>query len=90
MFKTTKIIAKYEGPIIAIKGTCMAQILIEENCGLVINSKNVDDHRLAISKLKNNPILAINLENNTRNTYKYKYDWDIIENRLSNIIKSLC
>jgi glycosyltransferase involved in cell wall biosynthesis len=76
-------------PIIAIKGTSMAQILIEENCGLVINSINVDELRLAIFKLKNNPTLAINLGNNARNAYKYKYNWAIMENRLSNVIKLL-
>jgi glycosyltransferase involved in cell wall biosynthesis len=77
-------------PIIAIKGTYMAQKLKEENCGLVIDSNNVDELRLAISKLKNNPTLAIKLGNNARNAYKYKYNWDIMENRLSNIIKLLC
>jgi glycosyltransferase involved in cell wall biosynthesis len=76
-------------PIIAIKGTSMAQILIEENCGLVINSTNVDELRLAIFKLKNNPTLAINLGKNARNAYKYKYNWVIMENRLSNVIKLL-
>jgi glycosyltransferase involved in cell wall biosynthesis len=77
-------------PIIAIKGTYMAQKLKEENCGLVIDSNNIDELRLAISKLKNNPTLAIKLGNNARNAYKYKYNWDIMENRLSNIIKLLC
>jgi glycosyltransferase involved in cell wall biosynthesis len=77
-------------PIIAIKGTHMAQILIEENCGLVIDSKNVDELRLAIARLKNNSTLAIKLGNNAKNAYKYKYNWAIMENRLSNIIKSLC
>jgi glycosyltransferase involved in cell wall biosynthesis len=76
-------------PIIAIKGTSMAQILIEENCGLVINSINVDELRLALFKLKSNPTLAINLGSNARNAYKYKYNWTIMENRLSNVIKLL-
>jgi glycosyltransferase involved in cell wall biosynthesis len=76
-------------PIIGIKGTRIGQLLIEENCGLVIDSKNVDELRLAISKLKNHPTLAIKLGNNARNAYTAKYNWDIMENRLLNIIKSL-
>jgi glycosyltransferase involved in cell wall biosynthesis len=74
-------------PIIAIKGTSMAQILIKEHCGLVIDSNNVDELRLAISRLKNNHTLVSKLGNNARNTYKCKYDWAMMENRLLNIIK---
>ena len=37
----------------------MGQILIEENRSLVIDSKNVDEVRLAISRLKKNPTLQL-------------------------------
>jgi glycosyltransferase involved in cell wall biosynthesis len=76
-------------PIIATKGTRMSQILIEENCGLVIDSKNVDELKLAIFTLKNNPTLAIKLGNNARNAYKYKYDWSLMENRLLTLVNTL-
>ena len=66
-------------PIIAIKGTSMAQILIEENCGLVIGSNNVDELRLAISSLMNNPTLAINLKISIIGIL-WKIDYQILSN----------
>ncbi len=76
-------------PIIAIKGTYLSKIVTEENCGLVIESKNVEMIRTAITKLRDNPTLANELGNNGRKAFVSRYNWFLMENTLLTIIRSI-
>lgn len=72
-------------PIIVNKNTSMADIVKNENCGIVIPYGDEDALKNAILVIKNNPDLKKRLGNNGRIAYENKYNWSIMENRLLEI-----
>ena len=69
-------------PIIVSDGSSMADIVRDENCGLVVPYGDVDKIKKAILTLKNNPKLRQELGQNSRRAYENRYSWRIMEQRL--------
>jgi glycosyltransferase involved in cell wall biosynthesis len=76
-------------PILTNYGTVMAEIVMNENCGVLADYENVNDIKNAIIRLKNDLELRKKLGENGLKMYKTKYNWDIMANRLLNVYKSL-
>jgi glycosyltransferase involved in cell wall biosynthesis len=76
-------------PIIVSDGSSMADIVREENCGLVVPYEDVGAIKLAILKLKNNPELREELGRNGRRAYEHRYSWQIMEQRLLDAYRGL-
>jgi len=69
-------------PILVSKDTAVADIITKENCGLVVNPKNVKEIEAAIKRLKKDPQLCHQLGVNGRRAYEQKYSWEIMKQRL--------
>lgn len=69
-------------PIIVSDGSAMANIVREENCGLVVPYGDVAAIREAVLKLKNDLQLCQTLGQNGRRAYESRYSWKIMEQRL--------
>lgn len=69
-------------PILVSKGTSTASKVHEENCGLVVDSNNVEEIKKAIVSLKDNPELLSQLGSNARRAYEQRYNWQVMEQRL--------
>lgn len=67
----------------------MAEIVREENCGIVVPYGDADAIKHAILTLKNDPTLCKHLGENGRNAYETKYSWEIMEERLLEIYRRL-
>lgn len=76
-------------PILANKGSSTANIVKNENCGLVLDADNIDEIKEAIIKLKNDPKLCKELGANALKAYEKKYNWQIMGNKLSDLYKNL-
>ena len=76
-------------PIIVNGGTSMAKIVKAENCGIVLESVNVDEIRETIIYLKGNKELMRLLGNNGRKAYESRYNWDIMGTELIKLYKLL-
>jgi glycosyltransferase involved in cell wall biosynthesis len=69
-------------PIIVSDGGSMANIVREENCGLIVPYGDVAAIREAVLKLKNDSQLRQTLGQNGRRAYESRYSWKIMEQRL--------
>ena len=69
-------------PILVSDDTVMADIVREENCGIVVPYKDVGAIKRAILTLKNDPALCRRLGENGRKAYDTKYSWKMMEERL--------
>jgi len=76
-------------PIVVNKGTSTANIVREENCGLVVDANNIEEIREAIIKLSDNPELCEELGANGRKAYEGRYSWKIMEQRLLALYREL-
>ena len=76
-------------PIIVNDNSSMADIVREENCGLVVPYGDVDAIRSAILMLKNDPALCKRLGENGRKAYETKYSWKIMEERLLEVLRKI-
>ena len=76
-------------PIIVSAGTNMADIVLREKCGLIVNYGNVNELKRAIDTLKNNQNLATLLGRNGRNAYLKKYNWHLMKERLLQLYDSI-
>ena len=76
-------------PILVNKGTSTAKKVREENCGLVVDAKNIDEIQEAIMKLKDNPKLCEELGVNARKAYEGIYSWKIMERILLDLYRAL-
>lgn len=76
-------------PILVSDGTAMAEIVREEDCGLVVSYEDVDAIKHAILTLKNDPALCRRLGENGRKAYETKYSWEIMEERLLEVYRRL-
>jgi glycosyltransferase involved in cell wall biosynthesis len=76
-------------PIIVSAGTAMAERVIREKCGLVIDFGSLSKLVKAITLLKNDKDLSILLGLNGRAAYSNKYSWTLMETRLLQLYRSL-
>jgi glycosyltransferase involved in cell wall biosynthesis len=72
-------------PILVSEDTSMAGIVRKENCGLVIPFGDVERITEAIKGLKSDPILCETLGENGKRAYDAKYDWILMEKRLTEL-----
>jgi len=75
----------YSKPVIVSDGSSMTKIVKNENCGIIVHYGNIEEIRVAILKLKNNPLLCKTLGENGKNVYEKKYSWKQMEKRLLNV-----
>ncbi|MDV2482141.1 glycosyltransferase family 4 protein [Methanoculleus sp. Wushi-C6] len=76
-------------PILVSDGAAMADIVKEENCGLVVPYGDVDAVKRAILTLKADPLLCRHLGENGRRAYETEYNWEIMRERLLEIYRNL-
>lgn len=76
-------------PIITNNGTSMAEIVLKQNCGLVIPYGDISAIKQAILTLKEDPELCKQLGANGRKAYEQKYNWTIMEKRLITAYENL-
>lgn len=76
-------------PIIVNKETTMADIVEEENCGLIVPYSDTGALKAALMRLKADPILCSNLGKNGRLAFEKKYNWYLMEKRLINLYEEL-
>jgi len=69
-------------PIIVSEGTIMADVVRNEDCGIVVRYGDKGALADAISRLKDSPSEAKRLGKNGRKAYDKKYSWKIMEERL--------
>jgi glycosyltransferase involved in cell wall biosynthesis len=69
-------------PIIVSANSRMADIVAEENCGLIVPYGDVQAIRKSLKILKEDPDKYQQLSKNGRNAYLQKYNWKIMERRL--------
>ena len=78
-----------EIPIIVNENTSMANIVKDENCGVIIPFRNKKALKDSISCLKEDRNLQQKLGNNGRKAYENKYKWTIMEERLIDIYNQI-
>lgn len=78
-----------EIPIIVNENTSMANIVENENCGVIIPFRNKKALKESICCLKEDKNLKQKLGSNGRKAYENKYKWTIMEDRLLNIYNHL-
>jgi len=76
-------------PILVNDGTSMAEIVREENCGIVVPYGDVNAIRHAIMRLKDDPQLGKQLGANGRRAYEQKYSWAIMKERQLALYKKI-
>jgi glycosyltransferase involved in cell wall biosynthesis len=76
-------------PIIVNKETTMADLVEEENCGVVVPYFDIDALKAALNRLRNDPSLGVRLGKNGRLAFENKYNWQVMENRLINLYNEL-
>jgi glycosyltransferase involved in cell wall biosynthesis len=76
-------------PILVSDETAMAEIVREEDCGLVVPYGDIGAIKHAICTLKNDPALCKHLGENGRKAYETKYSWRIMEERLLEVYEKL-
>jgi glycosyltransferase involved in cell wall biosynthesis len=74
-------------PILVNDGTSMAEIVKNENCGIVVRYGDVSAIRQAVLKLRDDPYAGKQLGENGRRAYEQKYGWKIMEDRLLALYK---
>jgi glycosyltransferase involved in cell wall biosynthesis len=76
-------------PIIVNDGTAMAEIVRQENCGIVVPYGDKEIIKEGILRLKNDPKLCKILGQNGRNAYERKYNWKIMEQSIIKLYSNL-
>lgn len=76
-------------PILVSAGTSAANIVINANCGMVVDINKIEDITNAILLLINNPNKYIELSKNSHYAYNTRYNWRIMEDRLISLYANL-
>jgi glycosyltransferase involved in cell wall biosynthesis len=76
-------------PILVSKGTSAANKVYENNCGLVVDTHNIEEIKNAIIMLRDNLELCRELGANGRKAYEERYSWEIMERRLLALYQGL-
>ena len=69
-------------PMLANRGTSTANMVLKENCGLVVDANEIEEIKDAIIKLKDSTEIRKKLGANARKAYEERYCWVIMEQRL--------
>ena len=77
-------------PIVVNEETTMANIVMDENCGVIVPYSDVRRLKNTLIKLKNDQYYCKNLGLNGRLAFEKRYNWQIMENRLINLYNTLC
>lgn len=75
--------------VLVSKDTSAAIKVYKDNCGLVVDSNNIEEIKGAIIKLRDNPELCNELGANARKAYEKRYSWEIMEKRLLALYREL-
>ena len=78
-----------ETPIIVNEETSMAEIVKNENCGIIIPYDDEYALKESILKLRTNPDMCKQLGKNGRKAFEREYNWEIMESRLINLYKNI-
>ncbi len=76
-------------PVLVSENTAMADIVAKEDCGLVVDSANIEEIKEAITKLKDAPELRRRLGANGRQAYEQRYNWETMRQRLLDCYRGL-
>ena len=76
-------------PVIISKGTTMGEIVEKHNCGLVVDCRNVEEIKKAITVLTDQPALYGKLGANGRKAYQADYRWEVMKGRLLGLYQRL-
>lgn len=76
-------------PLLVNHNTSTANIVQMENCGIVVDAKNIQEIKDAITKLRDNPDLCRTLGSNAHDAYRKRYSWSIMESRLLSVYAKL-
>lgn len=76
-------------PLLVNQGTSTADIVQRENCGIVVDAKDITEVRDAIIRLRDDPDLRRALGSNAHESYQKRYSWSIMENRLLSLYERL-
>ncbi len=76
-------------PILVNRGTSTTNKVTRENCGLAVNSGDVEEIKWAIIKLRDDPPLCRELGANARRAYDERYGWEIMSRRLVGLYNGL-
>ena len=77
-------------PIIVSDQSRMADIVREEQCGIIVTYGNVEAIKAAIEAIRDNEHLRAKLGENGRRAYEERYNWGIMEARLLAAYRGLC
>jgi glycosyltransferase involved in cell wall biosynthesis len=69
-------------PIIVSRGTAMAEKVLTEKCGLVVNYGNIKELGKAINTFRTDENITTLLGTNAREAYLKKYNWNLMRQRL--------
>lgn len=72
-------------PLIAARNTNIDRIVLEEDCGLVVDYGDVAQLEAALQSLAGDPGLRTRLGTNARRAYDEKYSWEQMRKRLVNL-----
>jgi glycosyltransferase involved in cell wall biosynthesis len=75
-------------PVIAAQGTNFDRILIQENCGLVVEYGQLEQIEAGLKRLEDHS-LRQRLGNNARLAYETTYGWDRMVERLLDIYRAV-
>ena len=76
-------------PVIVNDGSSMADIVRQEDCGIVVPYGDVNAIRIAILQLRDKPELREKFGINGRRAYDKKYNWNLMEQKLVETYESL-
>ncbi len=76
-------------PILVSKNTAMADIVMTEDCGLVVDTANAEEITGAIIKLRDDPQLCQRLGARGRKAYEQRYNWETMRQRLLDCYRGL-
>jgi len=76
-------------PIITNKGTAVEKIVVSERIGILVEYGNADSIRNAVLKLATDPKTARKLRYNARRAFNKKYNWRMMEKRLSSLYQNI-
>lgn len=76
-------------PIIVNEETSMAEIVKQNNCGLIVPYNNCALLKESILKLKENPQMCLNMGENGRKAFEREYNWQVMSQRLIELYNNI-
>jgi len=76
-------------PIIVNEETSMAEIVKQDNCGLVVPYSDHNLLRKSILRLKENPEMRLKMGENGRKAFEREYNWQVMSRKLVNLYNNI-